>query len=320
MTPWIKFGCILTGWDSKTLAQCSEASRSQLSKYTSALVILIMIWSVTGFCFAQRYMELPIWACSIVSMFFVTIVIMVERQIILTRGKSWKLLLFRFAIAGVMAVIGSTIFDQTMFGKDIDKQMTINIEKQVEVVTAQRVTTVEQKLASLHNQIDSISTLNAVLQADIAKNPFVTQTTSSTGQQAVVVDGVIKKVNTPSVTKTQVENPKQALLTANNAQLDNLLKSEQQWTEKKQTMEEEVRKECMANVGFLEELQAMYQIVTGSKLALMFYIVFFSLLMCLELFVVVSKIGDKECDYDLAIAGAERVRMMQFNKAFGTVR
>lgn len=50
MNWWIKLGCKLTGWNPTLLAQCSEASRSQLSKYTSALMILMTIWSVTGFC------------------------------------------------------------------------------------------------------------------------------------------------------------------------------------------------------------------------------------------------------------------------------
>ena len=121
MNWWLKFGCKLTGWSSEVLAQCSEASRCQLSKYTSALIILILIWSVTGFCFAQRYIELPFWGCCLVSVFFITIVIMIERQIILTTEKWFSMLAFRVIIALVMAIVGSTIFDQTMFGKDIDK-------------------------------------------------------------------------------------------------------------------------------------------------------------------------------------------------------
>ena len=80
MNWWILFGCKLTGWSSKVLAQCSEASRSQLSKYTSALVILIIVWGIIGFCFAHRYIGLPWWACMIVSLFFVTIVVMIERK------------------------------------------------------------------------------------------------------------------------------------------------------------------------------------------------------------------------------------------------
>ena len=99
MNWWSIFGCKLTGWSSEVLSQCSEASRCQLSKYTSALMILILIWSVTGFCFAQRYIGLPIWGCCLVSLFFITIVVMIERQIILTTEKSFLMLAFRAIIA-----------------------------------------------------------------------------------------------------------------------------------------------------------------------------------------------------------------------------
>lgn len=53
MSWWIKFGCKLTGWNENVLGQCSEASKSQLNKYTSALLILMIVWSIIGFCFAQ---------------------------------------------------------------------------------------------------------------------------------------------------------------------------------------------------------------------------------------------------------------------------
>ena len=81
-------------------------------------------------------------------------------------------------------------------------------------------------------------------------------------------------------------------------------------------MEEDVRKECKESVGFLEELEAMWTIVTNRPLAGAFYLVFFFLLMSLELFVVVSKTVDKECDYEAAIKGAQEVRIAQFTSAF----
>ena len=131
------------------LSQCSEASKSQLSKYTSALLILMIIWSVTGFCFAQRYMELPVAGCVAVSLVFVTIVVMIERQIILAINPTRKLARFRLVIAIIMAVIGSTIFDQMMFGKDIDKQMADNIEVQTAALTKKRVGIIDEKLNSI---------------------------------------------------------------------------------------------------------------------------------------------------------------------------
>lgn len=59
MNWWVLFGCKLTGWSPKVLAQCSEASRSQLSKYTSALLILILIWGVTGFALLRDILDYP---------------------------------------------------------------------------------------------------------------------------------------------------------------------------------------------------------------------------------------------------------------------
>jgi len=89
---------------------------------------------------------------------------------------------------------------------------------------------------------------------------------------------------------------------------------------KRLTVEEDTRKECQANVGFLEELEAMVSIVTTRKVAGAFYLIFFMLLMSLELFVVTSKMGDQECDYEMAIKGAEKVKMAQFNMAFNRVQ
>jgi hypothetical protein len=320
MNWWIKLGCMLTGWSSNVLAQCSEASRSHLSKYTSALLILILIWGITGFCFAQRYIGLPWWGCIMISLFFITIVIMIERQIILTIGKSFSMLIFRAAIAFVMAIIGSTIFDQTLFGKDIDKQMSNTIEIQVEDLTKKRVRVIDEKIASLRFEIDSLDQINAMLQTDVNVHPFVIQkSVTNTTSKIVTPDGEIKTFNTPSVTSTQVANPKQAIIDGNNNKLKDLRKDENKWSEKKQTVEEDVRRECKASVGFLEELEAMWDIITTRKLAGVFYLIFFTFLMSLELFVVVSKMVDKECDYEVAIKGAQKVRIAQFGNAYNRV-
>lgn len=320
MNWWIKLGCKLTGWSSEVLSQCSEASRCQLNKYTSALLILILIWGVTGFCFAQRYIGLPVWACGFVSLFFITIVVMIERQIILANSKTMVMLAFRVVIALIMAIVGSTIFDQTMFGKDIDKQMTNTIEAQVADLTNQRVRIINEKLAALHIEIDSIDKLNAILQANINDHPFVIQTSVTNSQSKILMpDGTLATVNNPSKTTTQVANPKQSILEANNNTVKGLREQEQSWTQKKQNVEEDVRKECKESVGFLEELEAMWTIITTRPLAGAFYAVFFALLMSLELFVVFSKLFDKECDYETAIRGAQKVRIAQFANLYNRI-
>ena len=48
---------------------------------------------------------------------------------------------------------------------------------------------------------------------------------------------------------------------ANNEKVKQLDSQERELTQKKLTMEEYTRKECQANVGFLEELEAMVSII-----------------------------------------------------------
>ena len=319
MNWWIKLGCKLTGWNASVLSQCSEASKSQLSKYTSALLILMIVWSIIGFCFAQRYIGLPIWGCVLVAIVFVTIVVMIERQILLAIHPTKMLAVFRMAIAIVMAIVGSTIFDQTMFGKDIDKQMADTIEQQTATLTLKRTGVIDGKLFAINAEKDSLDRLNSALQADINANPWIKQRSVTNSQEKLVVNGRIRTVNTPSVTTNQVANPKQDVVNANNEKIKQLTEQEKEWSKKKLTVEEDTRKECKANVGFLEELEAMVAIITNRWVAGAFYCVFFVLLMSLELFVVASKMGDQECDYEMAVKGAERVRMAQLSSAFGRV-
>lgn len=301
------------------LSQCSEASKTQLSKYTSALLILMIVWSITGFCFAQRYIGLPIWGCILVSLVFVTIVVMIERQILLALHPTKKLATFRLVIAIIMAIVGSSIFDQTMFGKDIDKQMADTIELQTADLTQKRVSNIDSKLMAFQIEKDSLNKVNSELQADVNAHPWIIQKSVTNSQDRLVVNGKIKVVNNPSVTTNQVANPKQMVIAANNEKIKQIVLQENDLNKKRLTVEEDTRKECQANVGFLEELEAMVSIVTTRTVAGIFYVIFFLLLMSLELFVVTSKMGDEECDYELAIKGAERVKMAQFNSAFSKV-
>lgn len=307
------------GWNAKMLAQCSEASKSQLSKYTSALLILMIVWSITGFLFAQRYVGLPVWGCLLVSLIFVTIVVMIERQIILAINPTKKLAVFRLFIAVIMAIVGSMIFDQTMFGKDIDKQLADNIEIQTASLTQKRVGVIDAKLNALQNEKSVLDNENAQMQEDVNNHPWVIQKSVTNSQQTVVVGGKMKIVNNPSVTTNQVANPKIETIKENNEKIKLLNDQEKEWSQKKLTVEEDTRAECKANVGFLEELETMFSIVMTRKVAGVFYLIFFALLMSLELFVVVSKMGDQECDYEMAIKGAQRVKVAQFAAAFGKV-
>lgn len=299
---WIKVGCFLTGWNSKILSQCSEASYKHLKKYTAALLILIILWGFTGFCFAQRYVGAPLYGCILSALIFVIIVIQIERQIILTVGTNRWGACFRFFIAVIMSILGSAILDQIIFGDDIKKKMVEINDRLVQEQLPMRLNVIDTRLNELQTEIDSLDRVNMILNEEIAKNPNPKVTsTSTTYRQEKQEDGSYKRIPETTVTTVPMPNPRIKQVEANNSNLEKLRKQQEEFTEKKLSVENDLRKELSSNTGFLEELRAMIEIISTRLEALIFYIIIFSFLISLELFVVTSKLGDKKCDYDMIV-------------------
>lgn len=325
MNTWLRLGCFLTGWNSKILTQCSEASYKHLKKYTAALLILMILWGFTGFCFAQRYVHAPLWGCILSSVIFITIIVQIERQIILTVGSSKLGVLFRLFIAIIMAVLGSAILDQVIFGEDIKRKMVEITDKQVTELLPVRLKVINDKLAELQQDIDSLDRMNLVLNDEIAKNPTTKAvSTSTTYKNVLQEDGTYKKIPETTVSTNPVANPRIKQVETNNVNLERLRKQQDEYTIKKLEVEKNLRQELSINVGFLEELHAMLELLSSRTEAFIFYCIIFSFLISLELFVVASKMSDKKCDYDMivehqlnvkATALGELVRNMNKNQA-----
>lgn len=299
---WIKFGCFLTGWNSKILSQCSEASHKHLKKYTSALLILMLLWGFTGFCFAQRYVQAPLWGCIASSLIFIVVIIQIERQIILTVGSNKMGVIFRFFIAIIMAVLGSAILDQVIFGEDIKKKMVEITDRQVREQLPMRLNVIDSKLQELKVTIDSLDRVNMELNEGIAQKPTIKQTSSSTTYIKVLQgDGSYKTVPETTVTTSLAPNPRIKQVEANEKLLERYRNLQDEFTNKRMAVEDNLRKELADSIGFLEELNAMIEIVSTRTEALIFYLIIFSFLISLELFVVASKMGDKKCDYDMIV-------------------
>jgi hypothetical protein len=299
---WYKLGCFLTGWNSKILESCTESSRKQLKKYASALLILIILWGLIGYLFAERYVRIPWWGCAITAVFMIVIVLQIERQIILTVGNLGWLKFFRFLIAFIMAIIGSAIIDQIIFKEDIEKKMVEIVDRQVNEQLPNRLTIIDDKLQDLQMEVDSLDKKNLDLYAEISKNPTIeTIATISAPITIRKPDGTDTIMFRTTISKNPIPNPKVKEAEINNQHLDILRKQKEEYTQRKMDAENLLRQELKSKQGFLEELNAIIEILIERPAALIFYLVLFVFLMSLELFVVASKLGDKKCDYDLIV-------------------
>ena len=222
---------------------------------------------------------------------------------------------FRFFIAVIMAVLGSSILDQVIFGEDIKRKMVEITDRQVVELLPSRLRVIEDKLNELQQNIDSLESKTEMLNEEIAKEPVKKAvTTTTTYKNVQQEDGTYKKIPETTVASILVSNPLTEQVKMNNLNLSRLRKQQDEFVQKKIGVEDNLRGELLTNVGFLEELNAMLEIILTRKEAMAFYIIISLFLLSLELFVVAGKLGDKKCDYELIIEHQLNVKATALNE------
>jgi len=303
MNWWIRFKCFIVGWNPNILKNCTEASYKALKKYASSILILLFIWGATGYTFAQRYLSVEHWwGCTITAVIFMIIVIQIERQVILTVGKNKWISWFRVMLAILMALIGSTILDQIIFKNDVEKVLVDIRADKVNQISAKRQITMQLEITKLNLIIDSLDLINSKLNDEVAKRPTIAVTNVTTEKNPVTNADGSKTTNTKTIVSTQhVANTRIDQIKSNSATIDKCRSRLDDLYNQKINVEDTVRKELEARAGFLEELKAMIVLVKSEPLAFLFYLLLFTFIFTLELLVVVSKIKDVTCDYDLIV-------------------
>lgn len=308
-----KFACFLIGWNATLLKECGESSRRTLRKYMSAIIILSIIWGTIGYCFAERYIGLESLIGKLSTSFvFMTIIICVERYIILTGRLSKIMATVRVLIAMLMAVLGSTIFDQIIFKNDVEFEKKEYITEKVNSEVPKRNQLIENELRALQADIDSLSRINAYLSEEIEKKPATQITTYDNVKKAVGIDDEGNPIYANEVSKTThvIANPLIEQRKANE-------EISKQYNDRKVNLqnlkletEKNVREEFEASsTGFLQELEILFkQIIFKKPIAAAFYIFLFLFLMLLEMLVVMTKGGDGDSDYDLIVQHQQRIK------------
>ena len=297
-------GCLLIGWDKDILKECGEASHRQYRKLLSALCIMMLLWGTIGYCFADRYINIESTLFKIVvTIAFMLIILCVERVIILTVGKARLMTTMRVMLALCMAFLGACIFDQIIFRNDIQQAIQEHREDVIKATIIKRLSIYESDILRITHDMDSLSKSTIALGEELQKRPTI-KGTNVTSQEQVVMgdDGTPKKIRTQSVNTVTMANPLAEQLKANNEQIQIYSNQLEQLRQEKKDIAQTTTAEVSQRApGFIEELEATLKVVSKSPVSLVFYIVLFSFLTFLELFVLTIKMGDCKCDYDLIV-------------------
>lgn len=304
------FCCKLIGWNPEMLANCGEASFRTMKKFVGSIVILSIIWGTIGYCFADRYIGIESFiGRGVVAAAFVTIIVCIERFIILNDGGK-MVYLFRILLALLMSTLGSTIFDQLIFKRDVEAIMKEVRTEQINEEVPKRMNIVNAEIERTSSELDSLGLLIERFNEKIGRTSAQISTSDVTKQ--LQKDSLGKNVEVGrSISTKKIINPRFVQLNEERKLLgeeaNRQREKQKELFEKKMNIEENVRAEYenMEN-GFLEELRALFRLLQREPIALLFYICLFTFLTSLELLVLFSK-GER-CDYELVVLNQRDIR------------
>jgi len=307
-----KIECFIVGWKPEILKECREVSYAMLKKYFAAIIILSIIWGVIGWNFAGNYLGIESWYGKVItSMVFIAIIVCVERYIILSHGNLKTMKIFRICLAILMAILGSTIFDQIIFRNDIQTEQIKQEVQNQHILLQNSIHRIDSMIVFTINQ-------NTILNEELQKNPKVPSRTGSTAREVIVGQddsGNPILGRTTTSTTELVDNPLWQDKEKNDLLLKEYRDSIHSLTQQQMRLTETVTakiKDKKHNIGFLQELGILIQLLKRDKIMLVFWCVLFAFLMCLELLVITTK-GKDNCDYELLLDFQLRQRKKEFD-------
>lgn len=313
---WLRFGCFLTGINYPILQSCSEVSKKQVKKYTSAMIIVMLIWAFVGYTFTQRYLQAGLVGSLAGAAVMIVIIVQIERQIILTVGKLGTVFTFRVVIAILMAILGSAILDQIIFKNDIELEQVVMVNERVNAALPGKTAELRSQIRAFDSTISEKDAERRQLMDEIALHPTIKAVTDQSVPLALsntttdsnnVTRTTSRVVHSSSRTVTSIPNPKMELIPPIDAQIESLrirkAELDNQLLNARKSLEEEIK----SKTGFLDELTVMVRLLGKSGVALGFYLILLLFLLGLELFVVFTKRGGASLDYDEKIIQSQAI-------------
>lgn len=305
---WTKFLCHFIGWDYNLLKECSTASKKALHRYAGAVMLLMLIWAYIGYGMASRYFKIEQdYVKVIIAIIFSLVIWMIERQIILIVGKNSVVGCFRVGLACIMACIGATIIDQTIFGKDIEANISEVVNERTNSDVAYRKQDIEAEMTQNQQELDSLDIKAALLSADIYKNPTI----STKNVKAIGVDSLGKPIY--AIEQTPLPNPKQQDLERINSRIDVLRSNLDNSYKDLQCLRDTLWKQHKENIGILDELRVTFsdKVILSGWESIAFYSLIFLFFILVECFVVTGKLCSKPCDYEILVERQQERKIKQ---------
>lgn len=309
---WIRFGCLLTGYNYYLVQHSSEQSSKTVKKFTSAIMLIVLVWIFIAYSFATTYLHVGVLGGVFASIIAAFVVIQIERIIILsTKVNKWSIG-FRVVLAVVMALLGSFILDQILFKDDIELRKTQIMEERVKTAIKISEKEVNEQVRNMDSSIFQLEQRSQKLSEELQKNPVIVTSYTNT---SVTTDNEGNRINSTNSTNKMVnENPKKRELEQIHDQINILNGQKFKTLSSLDSIKANKEKDLRKSSGFIDELKILHEVITSSKIGLFVYLLFLFFFLAIELFVVSIKLSETTSDYDRLINHQTDVRIKMLER------
>lgn len=299
-----KILCKFIGWNHTLLNECGEASHGHLKKLSGALMLMLLMWAVIGYTFANNFLNIESMNGKLsMAAGFAFVVWIIERIIILTVGRPRLMMGIRVVLAIMMAIFGSVLIDQCIFRNDIQEALEAKTRERIGEEIIARTLSINDELARLEADRERLIYECDSIIDEISKNPLITKKVSNIKKIPTTLPDGSTEIRTEVESSTIVqENPLWSKYRSDTTMLANCSAQIPTLTQQKINLVDEVTKEIQGKpMGFLTEFIATINVISQSIWSILLYTVLFIILMSIETFVVSIKASDTKCDYEAMV-------------------
>ena len=295
--------CILTGDDFYLLQEINDAKSNKKIQLLAMLMLLPMVlWAGSTFLIMRGIFQTDVKANLLGAFAMAIMVGIIERSIIMSAGNRWTRAI-RYAMALVLAVVGSFFIDEIIFDKDIQQKVEDNQRVRIESLFQQAEAHYEQNI--VQKKRDELARAEADWQSRVK------EVVEEAGGQASGVKG--------SVPATKV---KEQLSREAKQHYDDLQIELRELSGVKKAAALEAKKaeiirleEGKVQGGLMYKIGAMFELIFSSVYMFIFWVFFTVLFFLVEILPVSIKSGESLTFYERLVEFRSRsVRLPDVKK------
>lgn len=274
--------CHVAGERPEDVKRWHESTQRRLKAYAIAIHIPVVLWAVTGYLIAARIFQLETGVVAAVSAFCAALVYLVERLVLAT-PKAWFVNLGRFVIGIVVAILGASAVDLVVFEREVALQLRAAGEAKIahefeEALHVQRAE-VERRKSDWFR----------------AKEAAACEANGTCGSRVRSVGPVYKELAREAA---RLRHDYDAALLKLERLDDERRLALEAWKSSPRALEE---------AGLLARVEALHAYTMSNRAAMVAWVLFFALVLCMELMVVLVKLVFGETVDDYVVRVREQV-------------